>query len=58
MLAIPFDFIVKFIPDRCCPELGKKKRKAIDSGVLNFRRKRTLTLSHGNMSEVHKEVPK
>ncbi len=57
-MAIPIDYVVKFIPDRLCPELGKKKRKAIDSGVLNFRRKRTNTFSHKNLSSVHKETPK
>jgi len=57
-MTIPIDFAVKFIPDSLCPEIGKKKRKAVDEGPLNFRKKRTLTLSQGNMSGVHKETPK
>ena len=57
-LTIPIDTIAKCIPDRLCPTIGKKKRKAIDSGPLNFRKKRTNTLSLGNAGSVHKETPK
>ena len=55
---IPIDFVVKFIPDKICPKLGKKQKKASDSGVLNLRRKRTATLSMGNMENIHKETAK
>ena len=58
LVTIPLDYLVKFIPSKLCPELGKKQRKAIDSGVLNFRKKRSNTLSVGNAGNVHRETPK
>ena len=56
--AIPVDYVLKCVPDKMCPELGKKKRKAIDSGVLNLRRKRTETFSNRNLGSVHRENPR
>ena len=56
--SIPVDFVLKFIPDQCCPEIGKKRKPAVDSGVLNARKKRTVSLSQGNLGSVHRETPK
>lgn len=56
--SIPVDFLLKFVPDQCCPEIGKKRKPAIDSGVLNARKKRTVSLSQGNLGSVHRETPK
>ena len=58
VLSLPVDFILKFIPDKCCPEIGKKRQPAHDSGVLNARKKRTVSLSQGNLGNVHRETPK
>ena len=46
LTVFPVCFAAKLLPDKLFPQLGKKKRNPIEnSGSLNFRRKRTVTLS-------------
>jgi Ca2+ transporting ATPase len=49
LLVFPVDLFAKFIPEKFFPELGKKKRDPLkDSGSLNFRRKRSATMTLRN----------
>ena len=45
-----WDFILKFFPDKYCPELGKKKLQISDdpTNVLNLKRKRTDSMQLRN----------
>lgn len=42
----PIDLLIKYVPDRICPEFGKKKKAIKNEGMINtLRRKRTQSLS-------------
>jgi len=46
LTVFPVNFITKFVPEKWFPEIGKKKRNPLEnSGSLNFRKNRKLTMT-------------
>lgn len=52
LTVFPMALLMKCVPDRICPEIGKKKRAFKDEGVLNLRRKRTQSLSQRGVKDI------
>lgn len=52
LTVFPISLLLKCVPDRICPEIGKKKRQFKDEGVLNLRRKRTQSLSQRGVKDI------
>jgi hypothetical protein len=58
MTAIPIAFIFKFVPDKICPEFGKKRKNPMvndEANVMGLRKNRSSSFSLRQPGSVGKD---